>query len=260
MSPSPQLHPSVRERHEPRISTTALAEYLIMHADDQERILHDARFSTAPIVTANGDAMRALRAYNVDVRRDKSALDMVKAALTRKSLDVNERPKSRDEAKRCCEAIDLFERNENALGMRKLPLATPPRFEALLVEGVSLSVRPDFIVHGAGDRVGAGILRVAKAPDPDACKLEDTRKRRGEHRREMARYMLAMLQLLLEDQSEVLGLPDRDLCFVADVRLGERIVPATDHSVRVRRIRGACRQIASLWTSIEPRPSILRRG
>jgi hypothetical protein len=148
MSPSPQLHPSVRERHEPRISTTALAEYLIMHADDQERILHDARFSTAPIVTANGDAMRALRAYNVDVRRDKSALDMVKAALTRKSLDVNERPKSRDEAKRCCEAIDLFERNENALGMRRLSLATPPRFEALLVEGVSLSVRPDFIVQG----------------------------------------------------------------------------------------------------------------
>jgi hypothetical protein len=258
MSPSPQLHPSVRERHEPRISTTALAEYLIMHADNQERILHDARFSTAPIVTANGDAMRALRAYNVDPRRDKSALDKVKAALTRKSMDVNERPKARDEAKRCCEAIELFERSENALGMRQLALATPPRFEALLIEGVSLSIRPDFIVHGAGGRVGAGILRVAKAPDPDACKLEDTRKRQGEHRREMARYMLAMLQLLLEDQSEGLGLPDRDLCFVADIRLGESIVPAADHSVRARRIRGACRQIASLWNSIEPRPSILR--
>jgi hypothetical protein len=260
MSPSPQLHPSVRERHEPRISTTALAEYLIMHADDQERILHDARFSTAPIVTANCDAMRALRAYNVDARRDKSALDMVKAALTRKAIDVNERPKTRDEAKRCREAIELFERSENALGMRQLSLATPSRFEPLFIEGVSLSIRPDFIVHGSRNHVGAAILRVAKAPDPDACKFEDTRRRRGEHRREMARYMLAMLQLLLEDQGEALGLADRDLCFVADIRLGERIVPAADHSVRLRRIRGACRQIAALWGSIEPRPAILRKG
>ena len=131
------LHPSVRERHEPRISATALAEYLIMHADDQQRIVHDARFSAVPIVTANGEAMRALRAYNVDPRRDHAALDLVKAALTRKSEDINEKPKTRDEARRCGEAISLFERVENALGMRRLALSTPPQFAPLVVEGVT---------------------------------------------------------------------------------------------------------------------------
>jgi hypothetical protein len=86
-------------------------------------------------------------------------------------------------------------------------------------------------------RIGAGILRVAKAPDPDACKLDETRQRRGDHRREMARYIVAMLQMLLEAQVGRFGVPDRDLCFVADVRLGERIGPAPDHTIRLRAIR-----------------------
>ena len=109
------------------------------------------------------------------------------------------------------------------------------------------------------DDNGAGIIRVAKAPDPDACKLEETRRRRGDHRREMARYMVALLQMLLEAQDGANGIPDRDLCFVADVRLGERIGPASDHTVRLRAIRGACSQIARLWPGIRPRPSILKK-
>jgi hypothetical protein len=259
MAHSPALHPSIRERHEPRMSATALAEYLILHADGQQTILHDSRFSTTPIVTANADAMRALRAYNSDLRRDKSALNMVKEALNARWMDPTVRPKIRDEARRCIEAIELFERHEQALGMRGMSLQSPPRFDAITVEGVTLSIRPDFVVKGPDRRVGAGILRVAKAPDPDACKLEETRRKRGDHRREMARYLVAMLQMLLEAQQGAFGTPDRDLCFVADVRLGERIGPADDHSARLRQIRGACNQIVRLWPTIEPRTSILRK-
>jgi hypothetical protein len=135
----------------------------------------------------------------------------------------------------------------------------PGRFASIDIEGVSLSVQPDFLVDGGRSRIGAGLIRVAKAPDPDACKLEETRRRRGDHRREMARYMVAMLQMLLEAQNGALGTPDRDLCFVADIRLGERIGPAADHTVRLRAIRAACRQIATLWPTITPRPSILKK-
>jgi hypothetical protein len=106
--------------------------------------------------------------------------------------------------------------------------------------------------------VGAGIIRVAKAPNPDGCKLDETKRRRGDHRREMAGYMVAMLQMLLAAQDGKLGMPDRDLRFVADVRLGERIGPAAGHRSRLRAIRGACCQIVKLWPSITPRASILR--
>lgn len=241
------------------MSATALAEYLILQPDGQETILHDSRFSRPPIVTANGDAMRALRAYNWDPRRDTTTLDRVKKALTDRATPIDVKPKTRDEALRCIEAINLFERHENALGMRAMALSEPPRFEALDIEGVTVSIYPDFMVSGGSGRVGAGILRVAKAPDPDGCKLDETRRRRGDHRREMARYMVALLQLLLEAQDGKLGTPDRDLCFVADIRLGERIGPAPDHAARLRALRGACRQIFKLWPTISPRPSILKK-
>lgn len=241
------------------MSATALAEYLILHADGQETILHDSRWSMPPIVTANGDAMRALRAYNCDPRRDTSALSRVKTALTAQAEQADTRPKRRDEALRCVEIISLFERHENALGMRAMGLAECPRFESIEIEGVTLSIHPDFLVSGGGRFIGAGMLRVAKAPDPDACRLAETKRRRGDHRREMALYMVAMLQMLLDAQGGAYGTPSRDLCFVADLRLAERIGPAPDHAIRLRAIRGACSQIAKLWPLLTPRPSILRK-
>jgi hypothetical protein len=241
------------------MSASALAEYLIFQPDGQETILHNSRFSRPPIVTANGDAMRALRAYNCDPRRSTSQLDMVKAALTAKSKQRDITPKTRDEAIRCVETIKLFELQENALGMRAMGLRACDRFQSIDVEGVLLSIQPDFLVDGPAGQIGAAILRVAKAPDPADCKLDETRRRRGDHRREMARYMVAMLQMLLEAQDGALGLPDRDLCFVADIRIGERIGPASDHAARLRAIRGACRQIAQLWPGIAPRSGVLKK-
>jgi hypothetical protein len=46
---------------------------------------------------------------------------------------------------------------------------------------------------------------------------------------------------------------------VADVRLGERIGAASDHTTRLRAINAACGQIARLWATIQPRSSILAR-
>lgn len=258
------LHPSVRERREPRISAASLAEYLIMNPDAQETVLHDARFSRPPIVTAYADALRALRAYNVDARRPKETLTQVKEALILKASSPEAKPKARDEAMRCIEAIELFERSENEIGMRALKLAKAPRFDPLLIHGVEVSVRPDFIVHAVDrsgkQKTGAGLLRLAKAPDPGDCKQASTSRRRGDHRREMGRYMVALLQMLLVDQPVRLGEVDRGLCFVVDVRLGERIDAARDHTRRIRSIEAACRQIARLWNTIDPRPSILKRG
>lgn len=249
----------MRTRRTPRISATGLAEYLILRPGGQQNILHDSKFSRPPIITANGEAMRALRAYNQDPTRSKDTLRRVKEALTMKAAGIGIKPKARDEALRCIEIIDLFEREENALGMRAMSLGAPPDFDAIEIEGVMVSIQPDFLVHGAGRRVGAAMLRVAKAPDPAACKTEGAKDRRENIRRELARYLVAEMLMLLEAQNGELGTPDRDLCFVADVRLGERIGPAADHAVRVRDIRAACRQIASLWDGIQAKPALWKK-
>jgi hypothetical protein len=260
MASSPVLHPSVQTRAEPRVSAAALAEYLILRPDGQQKILHDSKYSRPPIISANGEAMRALRAYNQDPRRSQDTLLRVKGALTIKSDTAGITPKQRDEALRCLEIIDIFERNENVLGLRSMALSKPPTFDAIEIEGVIVSIRPDVIVGGGGqNRVGAGILRVAKAPDPAGGKRPETRSKRGEIRREMARYLVAMQQLLLDAQNGELGIPDRELCFVGDVRLGERIGPAPDHAVRLRDIRGACQQISALWASVTPKPALFKK-
>src|SRR5262249_20421515 len=132
------------------------------------------------------------RAYNSDPRRDKSSLRRVKDALTAKSLLSEIKPKTRDEALRCIETIQLFELSENALGLGKLPLVKAPDFDEFEIEGVVVSVRPDFLVQPANGRVGAGLIRVAKAPDPMDCKQDQTKRERMEHRRELGRFMIAM--------------------------------------------------------------------
>lgn len=248
----------MRTRHQPRISATGLAEYLILRPGGQQNILHDSKYSRPPIITANGEAMRALRAYNQDPKRNKDTLLRVKAALKMKADGIGIKPKARDEALRCIEIIDIFERQENALGMRTMALSEPPDFDMIEIEGVLVSIQPDFLVHGAGRRVGAAMIRVAKAPDPVACKTEEARDRRGNTRRELARYLVSEMVLLLEAQNGEIGIPDRDLCFVADVRLGERIGIAPDHAIRVRDIRGACQQIAKLWSAIQPKPALFK--
>jgi hypothetical protein len=64
------------------------------------------------------------------------------------------------------------------------------------------------LVTGDSSRVGAALLRVAKAPDPDACKRDDTPEQRGHHRRELARYLVSLLQLLIDEQNGKFGIPD----------------------------------------------------
>src|ERR1700722_20371148 len=115
MASSPVLHPSVQTRAEPRVSAAALAEYLILRPAGQQNILHDSKYSRPPIISANGEAMRGLRAYNHDPKRPKDTLLRVKAALTMKAASLGIKPKARDEALRCVEIIELFERQENAL-------------------------------------------------------------------------------------------------------------------------------------------------
>jgi hypothetical protein len=232
---------------------------LILRPNGQQNILHDSKYSRPPIVTANGEAMRALRAYNQDPRRPKETLARVKTALKAKATSIGIAPKARDEALRCVEIIEIFERTENSLGMRALALREPPDFDALEIEGVQVSIRPDFLVDGGNRGVGAAMLRVAKAPDPGGCKREETRDQRGHHRREMARYLIAEMQLLLEAQQGKFGTPLRDLFLVADVRLEERIDPGADNAVRIRDIRAACVQIRSLWDGIEPKPTLYQR-
>lgn len=253
----PVLHPKVRERLAPRMSATAMAEYLTASAEHQERILHDARFAIPPIVTANGDALRALRAYNADPKRDQAALDMVKASLKRKSESKAFTPNQQDEAERCIDIIDAFIAGENSIGMRALACSeVESRLDPLEIEGVELSVQPDLLIS-RGTRLGAMMFRVAKKPDHISPVRDATKNKWLEQRREMGRYLATMMEMALQRGSIPV---DREYVFVADTRIPERISAANDFAARVRTIQAVCRRISRLWDTIEPEARVLKKA
>lgn len=231
-----------------------------MKPDQQETLLHNSRFY-GPIQTVpHSAALNGIRAYCADPRRSKDILNAVKDALTLKARDNHITPKQREESLRCIETIDLFELGENSFGLRPLLIEPSHRFEPMTINGVQVSVQPDLFIRrqvGKDSKTGIVLFRPQKAPDPAACRLEETKRQRGEHRREMARYMLAIADLLFcEDGRPETSTMDRETSIVADIRMGERIPFATtDHISRVKAIKAACRQIHSLWEDIEPRKS-----
>ncbi len=241
------------------MTAVALAEYLVLKADGQDEVLHNSRFSQTNIRAAYATARHAFRAYNSDPLRPIATLNKAKDSLSKKASDPTLTPRQQARHLRDIELIDLFILREQALGTRGMPLSKMPRLAPVEIEGVSVSIQPDFLIDPPSGKIGSLILRVTKSPDPDACKRDATKAERGEHRREIARYMVAMQEVLLLGQEQWKGRVDRDLIFVSDVRLGERIGAGADHTARMREIAAACRQIKTLWADVKPSPRIFAK-
>jgi hypothetical protein len=60
------------------MSAKALAEYLILRPNEQDNVLHNARFLMPPVVRAYAYALDALRAYNANPARSINILDDAK--------------------------------------------------------------------------------------------------------------------------------------------------------------------------------------
>lgn len=257
-----QLHPRIRERREPRISASALAEFIITPPDRQDDILHDARFMRAPSVAPYGDALRAIRSYCSDPLRQAKHLADAFDALTTKSQSVSFKPSIRDEAARCSEAIALFQNAENSFSLGKLPTLDLVRMEPVSISGVTISAQPDVLVGlsyppKGGEKIGGVFFRPQKRPDPSGCKTEETKNKRQEFRREMGRYMLVIYRLTLIES----GIPEDNIdtkwLVFADIRMGERVDFPSDRISREKRIKAACGQISRLWETVAPRPGDL---
>lgn len=241
------------------MSAVSMAEYLVLKAAGQDQVLHDSRYAQTTIRSAYAAPRRAFRAYNTDPLRPISTLHKVKNSLLTKSVDPKLTAKQQDRHLRDTELIDLFLLREQALGLRNLPLSKMPKLDSIDIEGVALSIQPDFLIETPNGKIGSLILRVTKAPDPDACKRTATKEERGEHRRELARYLIAMQEMALSAQPQWNGKVDRSLIFVSDVRLGEQIVTAKDHAARLREISAAARQVKRQWNSIPPNPRLFAK-
>lgn len=254
-----QLHPKIRVRPKARLSASALADFIITTPDKQDDVLHDARYMRSSPVSHYADSIRSIKAYCVDPRRDGSILDSAADALKAKSESKEFKPSQQEDAKRCIEVIGRFMDSINVFGARSAPFLQAPGFELCTINGVLVSIQPDLIVGTAfpphdKEAVGAVFIRPQKAPDPDACKTDETKSIRQEYRVELAKYMLVLGWMNFKN----FGLKDEQIdtkkMSVWDIRLKEAIPFPSDRVSRVRRIEAACGQIVRLWDTVEAKP------
>ena len=258
-----KLHPKINERKSPRISASALAEFIISSPDQQDRLLHDQRFSSAYLTPKNQQALNVIRSICTDTSRDWAKYEAAKAALLEKSKGSHFTPSQRDEAARCVETLDLFKALAgNTFGVAGRAFCQAPKFETFEINGLPVSAFPDLVVGSSfpprdGKKTSLVFIRVQKRPDPSTCKTDATKEARCSHRREVLAYMLVIGDMMLRANGHSDETIDRKKFCGWDVRLGEEIGFPSDRVSREKRIVAACGQISRLWETIEPKPSDL---
>lgn len=164
------------------------------------------------------------------------------ASLEQRRDDPANRPLVRDDARRCIEVIETFQRSVNALnlwGVRYEP--APQRPATLAISGVEVSVFPDAIAFRGGERIGEVFIRCTIGAGND----------NAENRRLEANGHLAVIAHMhtVATLSER-GTPHAPTSMTIDVPRQRVVYGPPSTTMRVRQIETACAMIAAIWPTV----------
>lgn len=221
-------------RDEPRLSLNALAEYLTASAGRRRTIVSEQKRPKTFQVAYYGEAGSAITSSLVS-RADEGALDRaldrIRTMPVKKTWDIARR-------ETLTEAIEAFRAMLVDGLFPRLPQMrpSPKRTQALSVNGVSVSVRPELLAQSENGPATGGVKLYFSKATP----LADDR----------ARYASALLHMYFESLAGGADVADSRHCFVLDV-LGRRLHGAP-RTFRRRRedIGAACAEIAALWDGV----------
>ena len=206
------------------------------------RIIRDARDPQETLTVRYSYARRAIRSFLIDMRRDISHLSNMESRLQGRSADASLSCWARDDARRSIEAMWAAYRIRNDVASYVF-VANPSRASTVIqISGVAVSVHPDLYVHGRSrgiDQIGAAILRLTK--DDGAA---------SDKRKEMGRYVAALLRLALDAKNPTKRDPANRLCMSIDIQHGRVFVAQRAFAQRLNNLRGACLGIAALWNKV----------
>lgn len=234
------------QRVNPRLSASQLADYLSAASPvSQLGILRQAKNPgpSRPIIIQYAHARRTI----AECLRDRPGLNRIVAEAT---LDLEHRrdngsngPLVRDDAQRCIDVIDTFQRASNALDLwgveyREPRHPSPP----LNIGGVEISVSPELIaIDGRRGRVGQAFVRCTIGQGGEAAE-----GRRAEANTNLATIAHIHTQQYLGD----LGQAHPQTSMVVDVSR-ENVYRAPANSARrIANIEAACAMIAAIWPNV----------
>ncbi|MGD9683262.1 MAG: hypothetical protein AB7W16_19010 [Candidatus Obscuribacterales bacterium] len=233
---------AIKTRSKARLSVNKLGEYLEASARRRERILRDQKFPKEFITLYYRDAFEGIQNY-IDSEFDDAVLDA-------KYEELGERPTtSVKQVKRisdCIHALESFQNlSESYLigaldGTRVIPAPNAPKEGAISLEGVEISLRPEFYLQRpTGKRLRSkGLIKLYISRNQPLSKYT-------------GQAIAALSQDYLSNLSTPEGKPSRDQIMVIDV-FAESVFAAPKSTKRLMQdVEASCREITRLWDQIK---------
>lgn len=164
-------------------------------------------------------------------------------SLEQRRDDQANRPLVRDDARRCIEVIQTFQRTVNALnlwsGLRYE--AAPQRVPTMTRAGVEISVFPDAISYRGGERVGEVFIR---------CTIGETNDNAENRRQEANSHLAVIAHMHAVAEMGHRGTPHSPTSLVIDVPRSRAVYGPPSTTMRVRQVETACAMIAAIWPTV----------
>lgn len=234
------------QRVNPRLSASQLADYLSAATPvGQLGILRQAKNPgpSRPIIIQYHHARRTI----AECLRDRGGLNRIVANsitnLEDRRDDGNNGPLVRDDAQRCIDVIEVFQRASNVLDVwgpeyREPRQPSPP----LNINGVEISVAPDaLVIDNRRERVGQAFIRCTIGTAGEAAE-----NRRAEANVNLATIAHMHTRQYLED----LGQPHPQTSLVIDVSRENVFRAPANSARRIANIEAACAMIAAIWPTV----------
>ncbi len=225
-----------KQRSEPRISVNKLAQYITSRAARQNQILQNAKFPPDYITSYYREAAEAIARFLASEMIDTAILEG-----TIKSLNQTV-PATVYETRRVAGNIDAIETFAAMLDDIDLKGAAAQLGSQIAphlpLQGVSISVRHEVTLHSTAK--GTPLIGGVKLHFPTTEPLDD----------EQAGYVSAIMQSFCDTHLWKHGTTYAPHCMVVDMA-SKQVYPGAKSVIRrMKDVKSACDQIASLWPSI----------
>jgi hypothetical protein len=236
--------PPVREL--PRLSASQLADYLAATSPiAQMAILRQAKNpgEARPLIIQYQLARQCISACLIQPETMNRTIAQAVTSLEQRRDDAANRPLVRDDARRCIEVIETFQRSVNALGLwgGVRYEASPQRSQSITVSGVEISVHPDATAYRGGDRVGEVFIR---------CTIGGTNDNAENRRQEANSHLAVIAHMHAVEYMAHRGTPHSPTSMTIDVPRQRVVYGPPSTTMRVRQVETACAMIAAIWPTV----------
>jgi hypothetical protein len=236
--------PRYKFRLHPQVSAHQMAEYLSATSTRRKAIIQAARFPKTAAVALYDHARDGLVSFLNDDTRSLHHITSASEALEKRHGRHDATEWVKRDSKNSIEAVDIFQRTYNRLGISKVECrAVTGRQPLLDAWPTKVSVNLDVMVRQRAptlpkDKIGGAILLFSKG--------EASTMARAERSRVIAGLIYTHVNRFLANQGD----PDPALCLAIDVLNGVSHRPPGTFARKLRNVEDACTEIAALWATV----------